>query len=133
MSDYKVGDILKNGKQTLIIRNVNDYREPSAKYAVDIFDGNGWHINGDYVFIGDEALKAHGWVAESVKVNMNSSGLIAVKDNISITEQTHEPIPIDEIEKAWESISDVAEGGYVDIEEVKLWFAKWLDKDEEDL
>ena len=33
-----IGDILKNGKQTLIIQNVNDYREPSAKYAVDIFD-----------------------------------------------------------------------------------------------
>ena len=135
MSDYKVGDIFKNDKQTLIIRNVNNYREPSAKYAVDIFDENGCQLNGDYVFIGDEALKAHGWVEESVSVivNMNSSGLIAIKDNISITEKTHEPIPIEEIEKAWESISDVAEGGYVDMEEVKLWFAKWLDKDEEEL
>lgn len=129
MSDYKVGDVLKNGKQTLIIQNVNDYREPNAKYAVVIFDGNGCYINRDYVFIGDEALKAQGWVEES----MNSSGLIAIKNNISIIDKTHEPIPIDEIEKAWESISDVAENGYVDMEEVKLWFAKWLGKDEEEL
>lgn len=120
MSDYKVGDILKNGKHTLIIRNVNNYRDPNMKYAVDIFDGNGCQINKDYLFAGDEMLKAQGWVEESVKVNMNLSGLIA-------------PIPIDEIEKAWESISDVAEGGYVDMEEVKLWFAKWLGKDEDDL
>lgn len=39
----------------------------------------------------------------------------------------------EEIEKAWESICDVAEGRYVDIEEVKYWFAKWLGRNEEDL
>ncbi len=42
-------------------------------------------------------------------------------------------IPIEEIEKAWESITDIAEGRYVDIEEIKFWFAKWLDKDEDEL
>lgn len=48
-------------------------------------------------------------------------------------EFTDNAIKIEEIEKAWESISDVSEGGYVDIEEVKLWFAKWLGKDEDEL
>ena len=134
MSNYKVGDILKNGKYTLIIRDVNNYREPLAKYAVDIFDGNGWQINRDYLFAGDEMLKAQGWVEEPVKLNTYSSGIIAINDlNISIIGKKREPIPIEEIEKAWESISDVAEGGYVDMEEVKLWFAKWLGKDEEAL
>lgn len=42
-------------------------------------------------------------------------------------------VKIEEIEKAWECISDVSEGGYVDMEEVKLWFAKWLNKDEDEL
>lgn len=32
----------------------------------------------------------------------------------------------EEIEKAYESILDVAEGGYVDIEEIKVHFCKWL-------
>jgi hypothetical protein len=32
----------------------------------------------------------------------------------------------EEIEKAYESIMDVAEGGYVDIEEIKVHFCKWL-------
>lgn len=36
----------------------------------------------------------------------------------------------EEIEKAYESILDVSEGGYVDMEEVKLWFCKWLGKED---
>lgn len=32
----------------------------------------------------------------------------------------------EEIEKAYESILDVAEGRYVDIEEVKVHFCRWL-------
>ncbi len=35
-------------------------------------------------------------------------------------------VPLEEIEKAYESIMDVAEGGYVDIEEIKVHFCKWL-------
>ena len=36
----------------------------------------------------------------------------------------------EEIEKAYESILDVSEGGYVDMEEVKFWFCKWLGKED---
>lgn len=39
-------------------------------------------------------------------------------------------VPLEEIEKAYESIMDVAEGGYVDIEEVKVHFCKWLGKED---
>lgn len=35
-------------------------------------------------------------------------------------------VPLTEIEKAYELIMDVAEGGYVDIEEIKVHFCKWL-------
>lgn len=35
-------------------------------------------------------------------------------------------VPLKEIEKAYDSIMDVAEGGYVDIEEIKVHFCKWL-------
>lgn len=48
-------------------------------------------------------------------------------------EDNSQVVSVEEIEKAWESISDVAEGGYVDMEEVKLWFAKWLGKGEDEL
>ena len=37
--------------------------------------------------------------------------------------------PLTEIEKAYESIMDVAEGGYVDIEEIKVHFCKWLGRE----
>ena len=43
-----------------------------------------------------------------------------------MTEQEKKEI-FEEIEKAYESIMDVAEGGYVDIEEIKVHFCKWLD------
>lgn len=39
-------------------------------------------------------------------------------------------VPLTEIEKAYESIMDVAEGRYVDIEEVKFWFCKWLGRED---
>ena len=48
-------------------------------------------------------------------------------------EDNSQVVSVEEIEKAQESISDVAEGGYVDMEEVKLWFAKWLGKGEDEL
>ena len=35
-------------------------------------------------------------------------------------------VPLKEIEKAYESILDVSENGYVDIEEIKVHFCKWL-------
>lgn len=38
-------------------------------------------------------------------------------------------VPLTEIEKAYESIMDVAEGGYVDIEEIKVHFCKWLGRE----
>ena len=43
---------------------------------------------------------------------------------------THRAVSTEEIEKAYESIMDVAEGGYVDIEEVKVHFCKWLGKED---
>jgi hypothetical protein len=39
-------------------------------------------------------------------------------------------VPLTEIEKAYESIMDVAEGGYVDIEEIKVHFCKWLGRED---
>ena len=38
----------------------------------------------------------------------------------------------EEIEKAYESILDVSEGGYVDIEEVKVHFCKWLGREDKE-
>lgn len=45
-------------------------------------------------------------------------------------ERIMKSVPIEDIEKAYESIMDVAEGGYVDIEEVKVHFCKWLGKED---
>lgn len=57
-----------------------------------------------------------------------SKSLAAIADDLSakrdIEEQTR--VSLEEIEKAYESIMDVAEGGYVDIEEIKVHFCKWL-------
>lgn len=63
MSDYRVGDRLANEskKQIMVIYNVNDYREPSMKYAVDFYDLDGKPLNSDCLFIGDEAIDAGGW------------------------------------------------------------------------
>ena len=39
--------------------NVNEFREPSMKYACDIVDGNGvsyWEAYKDYYFCGDDFL-----------------------------------------------------------------------------
>jgi len=33
--------------------NINNYREPSMKYACDIWDGNG-NYAGDVTFVGDD-------------------------------------------------------------------------------
>ena len=35
--------------------NVNDFREPSMKYGVDMYDGNGVYA-GDVMFFGDDFL-----------------------------------------------------------------------------
>lgn len=56
----KVGDkfILHsaNGMDYKIeIVNVNDYREPSMRYACDVTDGNGVS-NDDVVFCGDDLI-----------------------------------------------------------------------------
>ncbi len=59
------GDILyldsENGmKYTIEVINVNDYREPSMKYAVDMIDGNGVRYSdayGDYYFCGDDFIR----------------------------------------------------------------------------
>lgn len=32
--------------------NVNDFREPSMKYGVDVYDGNGVYA-GDVLFVGE--------------------------------------------------------------------------------
>lgn len=45
---------------------------------------------------------------------------------IKSVDDKQKSVPIEEIEKAYESIMDVAEGGYVDIEEIKVHFCKWL-------
>ena len=56
----KVGDkyILhsSNGMDYKIeIVNVNEYREPSMKYGVDMYDGNGTYT-GEVMFFGDDFL-----------------------------------------------------------------------------
>lgn len=56
----KVGDkyILhsSNGMDYSIeVVNVNNYREPSMKYGIDVYDGNGTYA-GDVMFVGDDFL-----------------------------------------------------------------------------
>ena len=56
----KVGDkyILhsENGMNYSIeVINVNDFREPSAKYGIDMYDGNGTYA-GDVLFVDDAFL-----------------------------------------------------------------------------
>ena len=56
----KVGDkyILhsSNGMDYSIeVINVNNFREPSAKYGIDMYDGNGTYA-GDVLFVDDEFL-----------------------------------------------------------------------------
>lgn len=38
--------------------NINKYREPSMKYACDIWDGNGVYA-GDVSFVGDDFFNNH--------------------------------------------------------------------------
>lgn len=61
MSNVKVGDkfILhsKDGHDyTIKIVNINRFREPDMKYALDVYDLNGNGISNDVVFCGDELL-----------------------------------------------------------------------------
>ena len=35
--------------------NVNNYREPSMKYGLDVYDGNGTYA-GDVMFVGEDFL-----------------------------------------------------------------------------
>ena len=54
----KVGDkyILhsSNGMDYSIkVINVSDYREPSMKYGIDMYDGNGTYA-GDVLFVGED-------------------------------------------------------------------------------
>lgn len=35
--------------------SVNDYREPSLKYGIDVYDGNGAYA-GDVMFVGEDFL-----------------------------------------------------------------------------
>ena len=63
----KVGDkyILhsSNGMDYSIkVVNVNDYREPSMKYGIDVYDGNGTYA-GDVLFVGE------GFFSSCEKVN----------------------------------------------------------------
>ena len=56
----KVGDkfILHsvNGMDYSIeVINVSDYREPSMKYGIDMYDGNGTYV-GDVIFVDDSFL-----------------------------------------------------------------------------
>lgn len=56
----KVGDkyILhsENGMDYSIeIVNINNFREPDAKYGADVYDGNGVYA-GDVMFFGDDFL-----------------------------------------------------------------------------
>lgn len=42
----------ENGmKYTIEVVNVNNFREPSMQYAVDVWDGNGVYA-GDVMFVG---------------------------------------------------------------------------------
>lgn len=43
----------KNGMDyKIIVVNINDFREPSMKYGLDVWDGNGVYA-GDVLFVGD--------------------------------------------------------------------------------
>lgn len=43
----------KNGMDyKIIVVNINDLREPSMKYGLDVWDGNGVYA-GDVLFVGD--------------------------------------------------------------------------------
>lgn len=35
--------------------NVNEFREPSLKYGIDVYDGNGTYA-GDVIFVGEDFL-----------------------------------------------------------------------------
>lgn len=35
--------------------NVNEFREPSLKYGIDVYDGNGTYT-GDVIFVGEDFL-----------------------------------------------------------------------------
>lgn len=39
------------------IVNINFYREPDMKYALDVYDKNGISISNDVMFCGDELLR----------------------------------------------------------------------------
>lgn len=59
----KVGDkyILYSGKDVsyyIKIVNVNDFREPNMKYAIDICNENGTYFD-DVMFVGDEFLSKY--------------------------------------------------------------------------
>lgn len=58
-----------------------------------------------------------------------ANSLASIADDLSAKSEgknIEKAIPIEDIEKGYESILDVAEKGYVDIEEVKVHFCKWL-------
>ena len=40
---------------TIEVVNINDFREPSMKYACDVYDDNGEYA-GDVMFFGDDFL-----------------------------------------------------------------------------
>lgn len=61
MSNVKVGDKFILHSQdghdyTMEIVNINEFREPDMKYALDVYDMNGRCISNDVLFCGDELL-----------------------------------------------------------------------------
>lgn len=41
----------------IIIVSINEFREPSMKYALDVYNMKGKPINDDAVFVGEEFFK----------------------------------------------------------------------------
>lgn len=71
MMEIKVNDKFvfhsENGMDYQIkVININDYREPSMKYACDIWDGNG-NYAGDVTFVGDDFFNNYESQFERIK------------------------------------------------------------------
>lgn len=65
MNNIKVGDWFKFNSSTptpygksfeIKVVNINNFREPSMRYGVDIYDQNGL-CEGDIKFVGDDFFK----------------------------------------------------------------------------
>lgn len=43
----------------IVVVNINDFRPPDMKYAVDLYDKEGKHVSNDVFFIGDDFFEGN--------------------------------------------------------------------------